>query len=905
MEEGWKNNRFKLRIVILLVMCLLNQNLGFCWSLNPEGLALLRFREHVVRDPFGALSNWGGNDGEIDPCSWFGVECSDEKVVVLSKSDIDVESNAIISLQLCHTCSTRRNLKDLCLGGTLAPELGNLTQIKSIILRNNSFSGIIPKEIGELKELEVLDLGYNNFCGPFPADLGNNLSLAILLLDNNKFLGSISPELHELKMLSEIQVYENQLTNAAQGASCNRISIAWNIAHARDVAYRRLLQVEDAPRPSEEKGHNNVTRLQAPSASASPPSTSSSPLPSPFSPSMSPSDSPLSPSPSQSPLSSSPSPSSIFLPPGPTPVPTPDLASPAPADPPTVVSGPPPSHSAPVSSPSASPSQSVGMSSHHKALILSAVIGASLFLLILVMGILFCRSNKVVTVKPWTTGLSGQLQKAFVTGVPKLKRSELETACEDFSNIIGSSPDATVYKGTLSSGVEIAVTSCAVASSKDWSKNLEAQFRKKIYTLSKVNHKNFVNLIGYCEEEERFTRMMVFEYAPNGTLFEHLHIQEAEHLNWGTRLRIAMGMAYCLEHMHQLTPQMTHKNLHSSSIYLTEDYAAKISDFGFWNEVTAAKMVSAGLELLDTPSADPESNVYSFGVILFEMITGRLPYSVDNGSLADWASDYLRGELLPRDMVDPTLKSFQEADLEKLYEVIRSCVHHDPKQRPTMGEVSARLREITTMGPDGATPKLSPLWKQKKLVCRLILLVSYVGKGMVLMATQRLIFVIPLLLILSMAFASANAYEAAEEKKVDVVVEGMVYCQSCEHVGTGSLTGAKPIPAKVSVICKDHKDQVSFYKVFATNGNGYFYAQLEGFKMNHYFLDHPLHSCNVELVSSPLPRCNLISKVNSGTNGSPLRYENKKLFGNKYEAVVYAAGPLAFHPAHCPPMAHK
>ena len=66
-----------------------------------------------------------------------------------------------------------------------------------------------------------------------------------------------------------------------------------------------------------------------------------------------------------------------------------------------------------------------------------------------------------------------------IPGVPKLQRSELEAACEDFSNIIASLSDGTVYKGTLSSGVEIAVTSTAVKSAKDWSKNLEAQFRNK------------------------------------------------------------------------------------------------------------------------------------------------------------------------------------------------------------------------------------------------------------------------------------------------------------------------------------------------------------------------------------------------------------------------------------------
>ena len=187
-------------------------------------------------------------------------------------------------------------------------------------------------------------------------------------------------------------------------------------------------------------------------------------------------------------------------------------------------------------------------------------------------------------------------------------------------------------------------------------------------------------------------------------------VKEAEHLDWGMRLRIAMGMAYCIEHMHQLNPPIVHRDLHSSSVYLTEDYAAKISDFRFWNEVTAAKMGSAAKNLLETQPADPESNVYSFGVILFELITGRIPYSVDNFSIANWATDYFKGDKPLKEMVDSTLKSFQEEELKKLFEVVKDCVSSEPEQRPTMTEITSRLKEITTMGPNGATPKLYPLW---------------------------------------------------------------------------------------------------------------------------------------------------------------------------------------------------
>lgn len=461
--------------------------------------------------------------------------------------------------------------------------------------------------------------------------------------------------------------------NGAESSNKN-VAIV-NSANAGNVIHRRLLDIDATDPPQRRyRLRRQIVSLLSPktlklSASSSQPQT------------LSPSPSPV-PSPSPSPVpSTSPSPSvaqnpKVTLPSSPRP---------------------PPSFSSPVNFPGQS-SRSSG-SKKHLTVMLSAALGGTALLLLLASGIYFCRSNKVSAVRPWATGLSGQLQKAFVTGVPSLKRTELEAACEDFSNVIGTSSMGTVYKGTLSTGVEIAVTSLAVESAKEWPENLEAQFRKKIYQLSRVNHKNFVNLIGYCEEDKPFTRMVVFEYAPNGTLFEHLHIREAEPLDWGMRMRIAMGIAYCLEHLHQLKPPIPHKNLISSAVNLTEDNAAKLSDFGLWNEIASKDM-----------QASPESNVYSFGVILFELVTGRLPYMVESLALEDWASDYLKGDQPLREMVDQILTSFDAEQLEQIGEVIKSCCHYNPKQRPTIKNVTARLKEITSIRAEEAVPRLSPLW---------------------------------------------------------------------------------------------------------------------------------------------------------------------------------------------------
>lgn len=294
-----------------------------------------------------------------------------------------------------------------------------------------------------------------------------------------------------------------------------------------------------------------------------------------------------------------------------------------------------------------------------------------------------------------------------------MKRLELEVACEDFSNIVNTYPECIVFKGTLSSGIEIAVVSTVITSSRDWSRRTELRFRDKIDALSKINHKNFVNLLGYCSEDNSFMRMLAYEYAPNGSLFEHLHLKEFEHLDWASRMRIVMGVAYCLQFMHhELHPPFTVPELQSNSIYLTDDYAAKICDTSVWKEITAKRSKSADHDF--DPSESPDiclwSNVYSFGVLLLEIISGKLPYSEEHGSIVHWATEFLNDKHNIKCLVDRSLKSFKYNELEAICEVIQDCIHQYPENRPTMKEVAARLGDALGITPDVASPRLSPLW---------------------------------------------------------------------------------------------------------------------------------------------------------------------------------------------------
>lgn len=685
-----------------------------CWSLNNEGLSLLEFRASIDIDPYGALANWNAND--TNPCLWLGVRCVDGEVQVLDLSELSLE-------------------------GTLAPELGKLSSLRSLVLFKNHFSGAIPKEIAELTKLEKLDLRDNNLSGTIPAEIGRMMSLKRLLLCDNKFEGSIPMEFRRLHLLSELEYDDNLTVAVTTGIDCvNRkfghcigqgtskqvnkadsftIPIKGALLHYLHVLPLSLFKFgKDTPHgngdsycdnlPSSSEPHTvhigqklvNFARrrlLEQSSNLAAAPAPASD---------------------------GSPSGKIIALPTtrssGAFPAvskkkkkPPPPAPQPSPVDPLLHNISKPDAQSSQIPNGFINQQSSSGETPGTMWKIFIIIAGVAVLLILAVAAFCMFRNQAVATIGPWKTGLSGQLQKAFVTGVPKLNRSELETACEDFSNIIDTLDGCTVYKGTLSSGVEIAVASVLIKSSKAWSKGSEMAYRKKIDTLSRVNHKNFVNLIGYCEEDETFVRMMVFEYAPNGTLFEHLHVKEVEHLDWNARIRIIMGTAYCLQYMHHdLNPPVAHANLNSTAIFLTDDYAAKIAEISFWSEAAALSKTSGEVkqhcEL--PPYSDPETNVYSFGILLLETISGKLPNSEEQGNLVNWAAEYLNDKRSISYMIDPTLKSFRNNELDVICEVIQECIQPDPRQRPTMKDVVNKLREVIAISPDQATPRLSPLW---------------------------------------------------------------------------------------------------------------------------------------------------------------------------------------------------
>uniref|UniRef100_A0A0D9WHK3 Protein kinase domain-containing protein n=1 Tax=Leersia perrieri TaxID=77586 RepID=A0A0D9WHK3_9ORYZ len=532
-------------------------------------------------------------------------------------------------------------------------------RVMALNLQNHGLTGVLSWEIGKLTYMHSLVLHNNSFYGVIPTEIGDLQELKVLDLGYNNFNGPFLSDLQNILSLEFLFLKGNKLSGGLpfELQELTRLcesqvhqdrtpsNMASTARNEENSTIRKLLV-------SKQKNSQRISWL-------------------PHNPAVRPhrgQDSQLSAPAPQPPLSSEPIPS-----------PAPSVST------------------------TTHQTQGRKSKSSKSSVIYSSVGGVACLVVVALSAAFFLcyRRRKTSTVVPFSPTASGQLQTATLGGLTSFRRLELETACEDFSNIIDALHSFTLYKGTLPCGAEIAVVSTLVTYACGWTTIAEAQFKNKVEVLSKVSHKNFMNLVGYCEDEEPFTRMMVFEYVSNGTLFEHLHVKEAEQLNWQSRLRIAMGVIYCLNYMQHQNPPVLLRDLSTSCIYLTEDNAAKVSDISFWGGKEEEEKSDA---------SDEDITVYKFGLLLLETISGRRPYSDDYGLLVLWAHRYLNGDKPLMEMVDPTLKSVPEEHIRALTELVKSCLSDDHSERPTVAEVTARMQEVTGISEEQATPRNSPLW---------------------------------------------------------------------------------------------------------------------------------------------------------------------------------------------------
>ncbi|XP_061372709.1 probable receptor-like serine/threonine-protein kinase At4g34500 [Gastrolobium bilobum] len=276
---------------------------------------------------------------------------------------------------------------------------------------------------------------------------------------------------------------------------------------------------------------------------------------------------------------------------------------------------------------------------------------------------------------------------------------ELEIATDGFAegNVIGEGGYGIVYRGILQDGSVVAVKN--LLNNKG---QAEKEFKVEVEAIGKVRHKNLVGLVGYCAEGAQ--RMLVYEYVDNGNLEQWLHgdVGPVSPLTWDIRMRIAVATAKGLAYLHEgLEPKVVHRDVKSSNILLDKKWNAKVSDFGLAkllgsekSYVTTRVMGTFGYvspEYASTGMLNEGSDVYSFGILLMELITGRSPidYSRPPGemNLVDWFKGMVasrRGDGLvdPLIEIQPSPRSLKRALL-----VCLRCIDLDVIKRPKMGQI--------------------------------------------------------------------------------------------------------------------------------------------------------------------------------------------------------------------------
>ncbi|KAK2976078.1 hypothetical protein RJ640_003060 [Escallonia rubra] len=261
-----------------------------------------------------------------------------------------------------------------------------------------------------------------------------------------------------------------------------------------------------------------------------------------------------------------------------------------------------------------------------------------------------------------------------------------------------------VYKGMIDNGA----STVAIKRLNSLSKQGAPEFWTEIEMLSKFRHCNLVSLIGYCDD--RHEMALVYEYMLHGTLDDHLHKLDKSGnapLSWAQRLKICIGAARGLDYLHtgtSLQHRVIHRDVKSSNILLDENWAAKISDFGLSKLGPANQSFShVNTDVKGTPGyLDPQyfltcqltrkSDVYAFGVVLFEVLSGRPAVdprlNEEQMGLASWAKRCVKREKVDQ-IIDPYLKEEQlsSKSLRKFVKIADQCLCRNPEERPTMGEV--------------------------------------------------------------------------------------------------------------------------------------------------------------------------------------------------------------------------
>ncbi|KAI3683812.1 hypothetical protein L1987_84327 [Smallanthus sonchifolius] len=328
--------------------------------------------------------------------------------------------------------------------------------------------------------------------------------------------------------------------------------------------------------------------------------------------------------------------------------------------------------------------------------------------------------------------------------------AELKAATKSFcrASKIGEGGFGTVYKGVIKSLehpfdeilVAVKLAKGLLQGRKEW--------ETEINVLGAVEHPNLVKLIGYCaednEDESSTQLLLVYEYMVNGSLRDHLSAKSDTPLSWDMRLKVAHDAARGLAYLHeQMDFQIILRDFKSSNILLDDQWNAKLSDFGvarlgpqegFTHISTkfVGTMGYAAPEYLSVGRLTSKSDVWSYGVFLYELITGRRPVDrnrpQNEQKLLEWMKPYLGSKKFQK-IIDPRLEgNYPLKSAQKLSFIANCCLCRDPKSRPKISEVLEMVNQLIEV-PSQAVNPVEKTVNDSKKDSKLSLILSCFRKG--------------------------------------------------------------------------------------------------------------------------------------------------------------------------------
>ncbi|GER29803.1 leucine-rich repeat protein kinase family protein [Striga asiatica] len=600
------HHRSRLLLLLLSLLTLLPPTFSL---LAGELSALLRLRAAVR----GRTLLW--NTTAASPCSWEGVACDDA-------------TGHVVSLRLP---------ADGLTGIIPANTIGNLTQLQTLSLRQNSLSGEIPPDIASCALLQDLHLQGNTFSGQIPASFFTLTNLARVNLAENNFSGNLSPEFDRLTNLRTLYLENNRLTGSLPN-------------------FGALIRLRNF-----NVSFNGLT----------------GPIPS-----------GLAQFPAQSFLGN------------------------------------------PLCGPPLLSCPDTNGSTLSNGAIAGIAVGSSFLLLLILIIFIFSwrkyRSRKILPganssplehqirsptpIIFWdeNSHSSGkkdssesrkteELKSVGVDGLVFLGKNvesfSLQELLSALAEVLGQGSVGSTYKAYLDSGVEVIVKRL---------KNVcvgEEEFRNKIEEVGLIVHENLEGAKGYFYGREE--KLLLYEPMPNGSLYALLHGSNKRPLSLENRAKIALGIACGIKHLHSALAT-THGNIKSSNVFLTDFYTPRVSEYGLTQLVHQAAGPNGyrAQEVVDPRNISREADVYSFGVLLLELLTRKEPSRVlteEGVELSSWVGSVAE-ENWSAEVFDPDLlrygDGFKEGLMLRLLRLAVSCAGQNPEMRPVMEEVVREIEEI-------------------------------------------------------------------------------------------------------------------------------------------------------------------------------------------------------------------